>query len=190
MCAASQRVAPAARLRIAPWTVYHLVAVPGVGGAVALAHDTAHVTLHTAWGLAALSARWVVLTGLLIGSAAVPPLRAQTASPTQQPIALRHVNVVDVRSARVLPDRTIVTTSGHITAVLPPRAAVPEAARVVDGGGAYAIPGLWDTHVHLSYLGTCALPVFVANGVTSVRDAGARMDEVEHWRDEIGRAHV
>lgn len=71
----------------------------------------------------------------------MPPLRAQTAGPTQQPIVLRHVNVVDVRSARVLRDRTIVTTSGHITAVLPPRAAVPEAARVVDGGGAYARDG-------------------------------------------------
>lgn len=127
----------------------------------------------------------VARVALLIASAA-PPLRAQTAAPPQ-PIALRHVNVVDVRDARVLRDHTIVAEGGHIAAVLPPRAPVPESAHVVDGGGAYAISGLWDTHVHLSYLGTCALPVFVANGVTSVRDAGARMHEVEHWRDEIAR---
>lgn len=48
----------------------------------------------------------VARVALLIASAA-PPLRAQTAAPPQ-PIALRHVNVVDVRDARVLRDHTII----------------------------------------------------------------------------------
>jgi imidazolonepropionase-like amidohydrolase len=38
----------------------------------------------------------------------------------------------------------------------------------VDGTGKYLIPGLWDMHVHIT--GTYYLPLFLANGVTGVRD--------------------
>lgn len=44
--------------------------------------------------------------------------------------------------------------------------------------------------MHLSYLGACVLPVFIANGVTSVRDAGARMDEIVPWRAQIARGEL
>lgn len=46
------------------------------------------------------------------------------------------------------------------------------------------IPGLWDMHVHLSKAGENTLPLFIANGVTSVRDMGGDYIQLLKWRKE------
>lgn len=62
---------------------------------------------------------------------------------------------------------------------------IPSGCRIVEGRGRFLLPGFWDAHVHLSKIGAQALPLFVANGVTSVRDMGGDLDEVLGWRHEI-----
>jgi Amidohydrolase family len=47
------------------------------------------------------------------------------------------------------------------------------------------IPGLWDMHVHLTRVGENALPLFIAQGVTSVRDMGGDFAVVKLLRDRI-----
>ncbi|HQQ98253.1 MAG TPA: amidohydrolase, partial [Cyclobacteriaceae bacterium] len=65
------------------------------------------------------------------------------------------------------------------------------AAQQVDGHGNYLIPGLWDMHIHLEGKELVAdnqalLPVFLAYGITSVRDCASDLGEqVLAWRDEI-----
>jgi imidazolonepropionase-like amidohydrolase len=51
-------------------------------------------------------------------------------------------------------------------------------ARVVDGSGKFLIPGLWDMHVHAVRADRIEtmFPMFVANGVLSVRDMGTDMN--------------
>jgi len=52
---------------------------------------------------------------------------------------------------------------------------------VVDGNGKYLIPGLWDSHVHLTYnmnLTPAMFDLFLTNGITSVRDTGGEIDLV------------
>lgn len=64
-------------------------------------------------------------------------------------------------------------------------------AEVIDGRGKFLIPGLWDMHVHLAKAGAPSLSLFVANGVTSVRDMGGDFAVVQRWRSEIAaRARV
>jgi len=46
------------------------------------------------------------------------------------------------------------------------------------------IPGLWDMHVHLSKAGENTLPLFVANGITNVRDMGGDYIQLLKWRKE------
>src|SRR4030095_16436341 len=78
------------------------------------------------------------------------------------------------------------TGAPRMVSVKPSKAArLPSGTRIIDATGKYLIPGLWDSHVHLSYLGACSLPVFVANGVTALRDAGARLDQIRQWRRQI-----
>ena len=51
----------------------------------------------------------------------------------------------------------------------------------IDGSGKFLIPGLWDAHVHFSYDKslTSSMPnLFLAYGITSVRDTGGPIDYV------------
>jgi imidazolonepropionase-like amidohydrolase len=101
-------------------------------------------------------------------------------------LVLTHATVVDIRSGQLRKDSTIVIQGDRIAGVGAAReVAIPEGGRRIDVNGGFVIPGLWDAHVHLSYLGACSLPVFVANGVTSVRNAGARLEDIAIWSDAI-----
>ena len=47
------------------------------------------------------------------------------------------------------------------------------------------IPGLWDMHTHLAYVGDVTCTTLVAYGVTSVRDPGGALDTVDWFRARI-----
>lgn len=101
-------------------------------------------------------------------------------------IVLTRATVVDIRAGQLLKNSTILIQNDRIAGVGAARdLAIPGGARRVDLNGGFVIPGIWDAHVHLSYLGSCSLPVFVANGVTSVRDAGARLEDIAAWNGAI-----
>lgn len=67
----------------------------------------------------------------------------------------------------------------------------PKGARVIEGRGKYLIPGLWDMHVHEIFGGWVPRDenitplLFVANGVTGVRDMGGDLELLKKWRFEI-----
>ncbi len=97
----------------------------------------------------------------------------QGQTPQPGPLALTHVTVIDGTGAPARADVTVLITGGRITEVgEAAKVRVPRGARVVNARGKYLIPGLWDMHVHLAKIGENALPLFLANGVTSVRDMG------------------
>jgi hypothetical protein len=112
---------------------------------------------------------------------------AQTkAIPTSQSLVFNHVTVIDATGATPMPDMTVVLTGERITTIgQSGRVTIPRGARVVNATGKYLIPGLWDMHVHLSWTKVSALPVLIANGITSVRDLGGRLSELDEWRTKI-----
>lgn len=123
---------------------------------------------------------WLALLGVLSIA-----LTALSAPP--RPVAIAHVTVVDVRSGRLLPNQSVLLDGDRIISVgLSADVSVAKGALRVEASGKYLVPGLWDAHVHLTYLGRCAIPIFVANGVTSVRDAGSRLEDIAKWRADIG----
>lgn len=101
-------------------------------------------------------------------------------------LAITDVTVIDATGAPPRTGMTVLIEDGHIRAVgSTDRVEVPRGVRAVDGSGKYLIPGLWDAHVHLSYIGSDALRLFVANGITHVRDAGGRLAETKAIRDRV-----
>jgi len=62
---------------------------------------------------------------------------------------------------------------------------IPRKAAVVDAAGKYLIPGLWDMHVHFYAGGADLAPLFIANGVTSVRDMGGDLVQMEKMCQRI-----
>ena len=116
---------------------------------------------------------------LLVPYLVLPAAQArQLAQP--ESLAITHVTVIDVaaRDARraLIPDQTIIVTGNRITAVgMAGRVRVPAGAQVIDAAGKFLIPGLWDMHAHTlgSRRRRIFFPLFVANGVTGVRDMAA-----------------
>ena len=67
---------------------------------------------------------------------------------------------------------------------------IPNNIRIIDATGKYLIPGLWDMHVHLTHkpdIQDRISELFIANGVTSVRDMGGELAKVTDFRMQANR---
>ncbi len=91
-----------------------------------------------------------------------------------RPIVIDDVNIVDLYSGTVRPNQTIIITGNRIVYAGASATAPDQAnARHIGGTGKFAMPGLWDMHVHTIDLSPqLHFPLLIANGVTSVRDMG------------------
>jgi imidazolonepropionase-like amidohydrolase len=101
-----------------------------------------------------------------------------------QQLAIVGVTIIDPSSSGPsAANQTIVVDRGVIRAVGPlSTTRVPDGARVINARGKFAIPGLWDAHVHFMNAGVTALPLLLAHGVTSVREMGGHLDSTLAWR--------
>jgi imidazolonepropionase-like amidohydrolase len=122
--------------------------------------------------------RLAVAGGLL-----APPLAAQT-------LTITNATVVDVSTGALRRASTVVIDGNRIVSV-GPAAGAKTRGRVVDAAGMYVIPGLWDMHTH-AYFGwprdfgdEYVLPMFIANGITGIRDMGSDLDAVLRARREV-----
>ena len=105
-------------------------------------------------------------------------------------VALTHVTIVDVTGGPSQPDMTVIITGNRISAITrSDSAATPEAAVVVNGRYKFLIPGLWDMHVHAAWSGMSQPlgELFVANGVTGVRDMWGDRSEIAAWKARVAR---
>jgi imidazolonepropionase-like amidohydrolase len=81
---------------------------------------------------------------------------------------------------------TVIIRDGRIASMGPSDAVeVPANARAIDGRGKYLMPGLVEMHSHLSKARASALGLFVANGVTTLREVGGDHQELLQWRREV-----
>ena len=111
------------------------------------------------------------------------------ASAQEASTAFTHVTVIDGRSPEPRSDQNVVVRGNRIVAVGPAAStSVPSGARVIDGRGKFLIPGLWDMHVHTTMPGgRDVLKLYIANGVTGVRDMAGDWPTITAWRGEIAR---
>lgn len=124
-------------------------------------------------GRIALGAAALVLAILLAFAAGVLwPLREATAARTTMPLAITDVSVVDVAAGRLLHGQTVVVSQGRVAAAGPADAVqVPPSAERIDGRGRFLMPALWDMHAHVHAVSPMLeLPLYIAHGVTNVRD--------------------
>ena len=98
-------------------------------------------------------------------------------------LAIEHVSVLPMDSETVLADRTVIVADGRITALGPgSEIPVPEGAQRIDGRERFLMPGLADMHVHV--LDENDLYLFVANGVTTIRNMFGAPGYLD-WRARI-----
>jgi hypothetical protein len=104
---------------------------------------------------------------------------------------LTHINIVDVETGQITKDQNVFIIGNKIGPITPLRAADAQ-ARIYDCTGKYLIPGLWDMHIHDggddSSNRNEYVPLFLANGVTGIRDMWGEPEMLQLKR-EIDAGH-
>ena len=125
--------------------------------------------------------RWSSL--LLFCFALAAPGIAETSS---SKIAITHITIVDVSSAKLKPDMTVLIEGDRVTGVRPSKNTerLPKEIQVVDGRAKFLLPGLWDMHVHTDG-DDRILHLLLANGITGVRDMAGDVAKLAGARNRI-----
>jgi len=104
-------------------------------------------------------------------------------SPT---LAIVGATLIDGTGAAPVADSAVVIQNGHIKAVGPRlNIKIPKDANIVDAKGKFLLPGLWDMHAHFEQVEWG--PIYLAAGVTTVRDCGNEFDFITSVRDAIAQ---
>jgi hypothetical protein len=104
--------------------------------------------------------------------AVTPPVTAPAPPATSPTVLIRDINVVDVLTGTIAERQTLVIRNGRIETI-GSAPDTPAASFVIDGTGKYVMPGLIDTHVHLT--SNDELLTYAAAGVTTVQSLGDRL---------------
>jgi hypothetical protein len=92
--------------------------------------------------------------------------------------------LIDGTGSAPIDDSAVVIENGRIAAVGPRGTVrIPRGAKIIDARGRSVLPGLWDMHAHFNQAEWG--PVYLAAGVTTVRDCGNEFEFEVAVRDSI-----
>lgn len=107
-------------------------------------------------------------------------------------ILITHAEVIDVETGEILSDQMIGIRNDTIVFISDDYSKDYDAGEVIQADGKYVIPGLWDMHIHfrggeeLIDENKNLIPLFTANGITGVREAGGDMTQkIFEWQNAI-----
>jgi imidazolonepropionase-like amidohydrolase len=101
-------------------------------------------------------------------------------------IAIVGGTLIDGTGAAPIADAAVVIRKGRILAVGPrSKVRIPKHANIVDAHGKTILPGLWDMHAHFEQVEWG--PIYLAAGVTTVRDCGNEIEFITAVRDAIAK---
>jgi imidazolonepropionase-like amidohydrolase len=103
---------------------------------------------------------------------------------SQGTIALVGATLIDGTGGPSLNDSSVVVQGGRIVSAGPRgKVKIPKDAQIVNLSGKAIVPGLWDMHAHFEQVEWG--PVYLAAGVTTVRDCGNEFEFITAVRDAI-----
>jgi hypothetical protein len=118
------------------------------------------------------------------GMAALAELSHGISGSRAATIALVGGTMIDGTGSAALSDAAIIIENGRITAAGPrSKIRIPGSATIVDTRGKTILPGLWDMHAHFEQVEWG--PIYLAAGVTTVRDCGNEFEFITSVRDAI-----
>ncbi|MGH9846233.1 MAG: amidohydrolase family protein [Blastocatellia bacterium] len=129
----------------------------------------------------------LIVLSLCLAVAAVGGQNRSTATPEKVAgVAITGATLIDVRTGESIKDSVIVIEGDRIKQVgKAGEVSIPSSARIIDARGKWIIPGLTDMHSHIS--GTPGLPLglYLANGVTTIRDPGGNLTLLRLLREQL-----
>jgi len=116
--------------------------------------------------------------------AALAKLAASAKRPVARQLVISHVTLIDGTGKDPIKDATVFVEDGKVVNISTAAKPVSQVgATVIDGTGKFLIPGLWDMHAHYEQVEWG--PIYLAAGVTTVRDCGNEFDFITTVRDTI-----
>jgi imidazolonepropionase-like amidohydrolase len=100
---------------------------------------------------------------------------------SRRPVLFRNVKIYDADNQRFIAGQNVVVANGKIVSVGTALPKLPAGAQVIDGSGKTLVPGLWDSHMHVSDDFNALSEV--ALGVTSARNPGGSIELAVSQRD-------
>ena len=101
-------------------------------------------------------------------------------------LAIVGATLIDGTGAAPIADSTVMIHKGSIVAAGPrAQVKIPKDAQVIDAKGKFLLPGLWDMHAHFEQVEWG--PIYLAAGVTTVRDCGNEFEFIAAVRDAIAQ---
>lgn len=118
------------------------------------------------------------------GMARLGELARKTSPEPAGAIAIVGGLLIDGTGREPVKDSVVVIRQGRIVAAGPrSEVKIPSGAKIIDAAGKSVLPGLWDMHAHFEQVEWG--PVYLAAGVTTVRDCGNEFDFITSVRDAI-----
>ena len=112
-------------------------------------------------------------------------------------LIITNVDIVDTRQGLTSPNLTVVIKNGRIDSIAKhAMIASSQKTQVVNGTGKYLIPGLWDMHAHSAggpaspWDAKVILPLYIANGITGIRDMGGNLQLLQQRKQSIERGEL
>ena len=142
--------------------------------------------------LTAVALLFLIITNCSTG---MPQVTTSSSSERNQQVTIfKNINLVPMTDEKIVKDQAVLVKGKMIIEIGSSKhVKIPENAIVIDGAGAYLMPGLADMHMHirpgwLSDYPVSPLKLYLANGVTTIRcfgPGGGSGQYVLRWRDEI-----
>lgn len=102
-----------------------------------------------------------------------------------QTVLLKNARLIDGIADQAQTGMSILVSGDRVSKVERGEIPAPPDAQVIDVGGKTILPGLIDTHVHATLMDRESLPLFLAAGVTSARDVGAKLEKVQALKADL-----
>ena len=127
---------------------------------------------------------WFIHNGVTNSLQSLTTIAGGGSQSVRRKIAIVGGVLIDGTGTPALRDAALVTEDGRIVSIgRRAEVAIPKDAFVVHADGKTILPGLWDMHAH--YQQVEFGPVYLANGVTTVRDVGNEIDFIPTIRDVV-----
>jgi imidazolonepropionase-like amidohydrolase len=127
-----------------------------------------------------------IAAGVNSNLAALAQLSAASRMPTSKRLAIVGATLEDSTGAPPISDSVILIEDGVIKAVgARAQIHIPHGTQILNATGKFAIPGLWDMHAHYEQVEWG--PIYLAAGVTSVRDVGNEFDFITALHSQLDR---